>query len=114
VNTGSVGSLIGNYGIADYIGGKHGVVGLTKAAALEYAASNIRVNAIAPGATRTDMIARWFAAEPQTEGRLNAMTPMGRMARPEEIAEAALWLLSDSASYVTGVTLPVDGGYVVP
>jgi len=100
-------------GIAPYIASKHGVVGLTKAAALEYARQHIRVNAIAPGTTLTPVNERWIADE-QVRQRITGGIPLGRVADPHEIAEAILWLCSDAASYVTGVTLPVDGGYVVP
>jgi len=100
-------------GIAPYIASKHGVVGLTKAAALEYARQHIRINAVAPGTTLTPVNERWIADE-QTRQRMTAGIPLGRLADPHEIAEAILWLCSDAASYVTGVTLPVDGGYIVP
>ena len=89
------------------------VVGLTKAAALEYARHNIRVYAIAPGTTLTPVNERWIADE-QIRQRITSAIPMGRVADAAEMAEAILWLCSDAASYVTGVTLPVDGGYVVP
>jgi NAD(P)-dependent dehydrogenase (short-subunit alcohol dehydrogenase family) len=112
VNTSSVGGLGGSAGLAPYNASKHGVIGLTKAAAIEYAPHNIRVNAIAPGSTLTWMMERWIATEPGIEQRLNNATPMGRMADPAEVAETALWLCSTAASYVTGVTLPVDGGLI--
>ncbi|GCE09160.1 SDR family NAD(P)-dependent oxidoreductase [Dictyobacter aurantiacus] len=114
VNTSSVGGLIANYNRTPYISSKHGVIGITKAAALEYAPEHIRVNAIAPGATRTEMIMRGYAGTEEGQRQLNAAIPMRRMANSEEVAEAALWLCSDAASYVTGVALPVDGGYIVP
>ena len=117
VNLSSTVGLVGfggpGGGIAPYIASKHGVVGLTKAAALEYARQRIRVNAIAPGTTLTQVNERWIADE-QTRQRITSGIPLGRVADPSEIAEAILWLRSDAASYVTGVTLPVDGGYVVP
>ena len=117
VNLSSTVGLVGfggtGAGIAPYIASKHGVVGLTKAAALEYANRNIRVNAIAPGTTRTSINERWIADE-QTRQRITSGIPLGRVAEPSEVAEAILWLCSDAASYVTGVTLPVDGGYIVP
>jgi NAD(P)-dependent dehydrogenase (short-subunit alcohol dehydrogenase family) len=114
VNTSSVGGLVGGVGNGAYIASKHGVIGLTKVAALEYAQKHIRINAIAPGPTLTSMMERWLVADPQVEHYLTSAIPMGRMAEPEEVAQAALWLCSDEASYVTGVTLPVDGGLVVP
>jgi NAD(P)-dependent dehydrogenase (short-subunit alcohol dehydrogenase family) len=117
VNLSSTVGLVGfggtGGGIAPYIASKHGVVGLTKAAALEYARQHIRVNAIAPGTTLTSVNERWLAEE-QTRQRITSGIPLGRVADPSEVAEAILWLCSDAASYVTGVTLPVDGGYVVP
>jgi A-factor type gamma-butyrolactone 1'-reductase (1S-forming) len=114
VNISSTMGLVGSgAGIAPYIASKHGVVGLTKAAALEYARQNIRVNAIAPGTTLTPVNERWLADE-QTRQRMTGAIPMGRVANAEEVAEAILWLCSDAASFVTGVTLPVDGGSIVP
>jgi A-factor type gamma-butyrolactone 1'-reductase (1S-forming) len=114
VNLSSTVGLVGTgAGIAPYIASKHGVVGLTKAAALEYAGQHIRVNAVAPGTTRTPVNERWIADE-QIRQRLTSGIPLGRVADAAEVAEAVLWLCSDAASYVTGVTLPVDGGYVVP
>lgn len=113
VNTSSVGGLVATPVAAPYVISKHAVVGLTKAAAAEYAKQGIRVNAIAPGTTRSEMIEAWFALQPGIEDLLHAVTPQGRTAEPEEIAEAAAWLVSDRASFVTGVTLPVDGGYTL-
>lgn len=114
VNMSSTVGLVGTgAGIAPYIASKHGVVGLTKAAALEYARHNIRVNALAPGTTLTSVNERWIA-DPQTRQRITGGIPLGRVADPAEVAEAALWLCSDASSYVTGVILPVDGGYIVP
>jgi len=113
VNTSSVGGLVAGPSMAPYIASKHGVIGLTKAAAVEYARHNIRVNAIAPGSTLTSMMERWIASDPHIEQYINQITPMGRMASPAEVAQAALWLCSDEASYITGVALPVDGGLIV-
>ena len=114
VNMSSVVGLVGNgAGIAPNIASKHGIVGLTKAAALEYARHHIRVNALAPGTTRTVATERGLADE-HIRQRMTSVIPLGRVADPEEIAQAALWLCSDAASYVTGVILPVDGGYIVP
>jgi NAD(P)-dependent dehydrogenase (short-subunit alcohol dehydrogenase family) len=117
VNVSSTVGLVGHgghgAGLAPYIASKHGVVGLTKAAALEYAAQRIRVNAVAFGTILTEMNQRWYADE-QIRQRMLKPIPMGRAADPREAAEAILWLCSDAASYVTGVTLPVDGGYIVP
>jgi NAD(P)-dependent dehydrogenase (short-subunit alcohol dehydrogenase family) len=114
VNLTSTVGLVGtSAGIAPYIASKHGVVGLTKAAALEYARQHIRVNAIAPGTTRTSVNEHWIA-DPAISQRITSGIPLGRVGEPLEVAEAILWLCSDAASYLTGVTLPVDGGYIVP
>jgi NAD(P)-dependent dehydrogenase (short-subunit alcohol dehydrogenase family) len=97
-----------------YTASKHGVIGLTKAAALEYAKAKIRVNVVCPGATRTPLVLRATDKKERSFSEIGEavikMHPLGRMAEPEELAEAALWLCSDAASFVTGVTLPVDGG----
>ncbi|AKS35574.1 SDR family NAD(P)-dependent oxidoreductase [Mycolicibacterium goodii] len=110
VNTSSIGSLKGNPELPAYGAMKRAVNSLTESAAVTYGPEGIRVNAIAPGTTLTEMIDEWDTASPGTIDRLNAITPLGRAAEPAEIAEAAAWLLSDRASYVTGVTLRVDGG----
>jgi NAD(P)-dependent dehydrogenase (short-subunit alcohol dehydrogenase family) len=111
VNTASVAGLIGGRGLAAYVASKHGVVGLTKTAALEYAQQGVRVNCICPGVTHTPMTARGLS-NPERRARIIASEPMGRVGTPEEIAEAAVWLCSDAASFVTGHTMTVDGGYV--
>ncbi|HEX5545882.1 MAG TPA: SDR family oxidoreductase, partial [Ktedonobacterales bacterium] len=114
VNMSSTVGLVGSgAGIAPYIASKHGVVGLTKAAALEYASQRIRVNAIAPGTTATSVNEHWLG-NPAIRERITATIPMGRIGEARDVAEAALWLCSDASSYVTGVVLPVDGGYIVP
>lgn len=113
VNTSSVGGLVAAPGLSAYQASKFGVVGLTKVAALECARQNIRVNAICPGGTRSDMFDRWTAA-PEVNARVLAAHPIGRFSEPAEQAEAALFLLSDAASFITGVALPVDGGLTVP
>ncbi|MDH6697813.1 SDR family NAD(P)-dependent oxidoreductase [Streptomyces griseoviridis] len=110
VNTSSVGSLMGNPWLPAYGAAKRAVNSLTESAAVTYGPENIRVNAIAPGTTLTEMIDEWEAKSPGIIDQLNARTPLGRAASPEEIAESAAWLLSDRASYVTGVVLRVDGG----
>jgi NAD(P)-dependent dehydrogenase (short-subunit alcohol dehydrogenase family) len=111
VNTASIAGLVGGFGSA-YSAAKHGVVGLTKTAALEYATRGIRVNAVCPGVIATPMIERVFARRPEVEPLMLAGEPIGRLGRPEEIAAAVVWLSSDAASFLTGVALPVDGGWV--
>ena len=113
VNTSSTAGLVGIPGQTAYVAAKHGVAGLTKVAALEYAKAGIRVNAVCPGPIRTPMVERFFAQHPTVdEQQFLAQTPVGRMGRPEEIAEAVVWLCSEAASYVTGHTMTVDGGFL--
>lgn len=114
VNIASIMALVGNVGTAPYGASKHGIVGLTRVMALEYAKQGIRVNAVCPGYVDTPMIKRHMqqVEDPAAElATLNSLHPMGRIARPDEIADAVLWISSDAASFVTGVALPVDGGY---
>ena len=113
VNTSSVGGLIATPGLSAYQASKHGVIGLTKVAALECVTQNICVNAICPGGTRSDMFDRW-TADPKVNAQVLAAHPIGRFSDPMEQAEVALFLLSDAASFVTGVALPVDGRLTVP
>jgi NAD(P)-dependent dehydrogenase (short-subunit alcohol dehydrogenase family) len=110
VNNSSVGSLTGNPELPAYGAMKRAVNSLTESAAITYGPENIRVNAIAPGNTRTEMIENWQQHSPGLVDRLVAFTPLRRQADPTEIAEAAAWLLSDRSSFVTGVVLRVDGG----
>jgi NAD(P)-dependent dehydrogenase (short-subunit alcohol dehydrogenase family) len=112
VNTASIAGLVGLANRPAYVASKHGVVGLTKAAALEYATVGIRVNAVCPGFVRTPLIEPTLAANPEVEAQITAMEPVGRLGLPEEVAEAVAWLCSDAASFVTGAALPVDGGLV--
>lgn len=111
VNCSSIGGLIGIPGRAIYHASKHGVIGLTKSAALEYASRGIRINAICPGTIETPMIADMIAKESLTMEDFQRDQPMRRLGRPEEIAAAVLWLCSPGASFVIGHALAVDGGY---
>lgn len=112
VNMSSVAGIVGTPGLPIYIASKHAVLGLTKAVALEYAKEGIRINAVCPGVIETDLFNRAVADNPEVIERLIAMHPIGRVGKPEEIAEAVIWLCSDKASFVTGQSLPLDGGYV--
>ncbi len=112
VNTASGAGLVGVPRMPAYVASKHGVVGLTKTAALEYAKSGIRVNAVCPGVIQTPMVERVTGRRPGMVERMVAAEPIGRMGRPEEIAEAVVWLCSDAASFVTGLPMAVDGGAV--
>jgi NAD(P)-dependent dehydrogenase (short-subunit alcohol dehydrogenase family) len=110
VNNASISGLVG-FGDAAGIARKHGVVGLTKAAALEYAKTGIRINCVCPGVIRTPLMTPAMS-DPERLERMQAAVPIGRVGEPEEIAEAVVWLCSDSASFVTGHAMTVDGGYV--
>jgi NAD(P)-dependent dehydrogenase (short-subunit alcohol dehydrogenase family) len=109
VNTASVAGLVGERGIGAYAASKHGVVGLTRTAALDYIGRGIRINAVCPGATRTRILAEWFQ-DPKVEQFILSRHPIGRIAEPEEIGRAVLFLASDDASFVVGQALAVDGG----
>lgn len=111
VNCSSIGGLIGLPGRATYHASKHGVIGLTKSAALEYAARGIRINAVCPGTIDTPMVAEMLAKEPEAMKEILRDQPIGRLGRPEEIASAVLWLCSPGASFVIGHALAVDGGF---
>src|SRR4051794_29766576 len=110
VNNSSIGGLIGLPGRAAYHASKHGVLGMTKSAALEYAARGIRINAVCPGTIDTPMVAEMLAKEPEAMKEILRDQPIGRLGRPEEIAAAVLWLCSPGASFVIGHALVVDGG----
>lgn len=112
VNCSSIAGLVGFPGIPAYVASKHGVVGLTRAAALEYAQQNIRVNAVCPGVIQTPMIDRFVGSAPEARESLIAGEPVGRIGKPEEVAAAVIWLCSPEASFVTGHAMAVDGGWV--
>ncbi len=112
VNTASVMGLVGGSRSPAYGATKHGVVGLTKTGAVDYAQESIRINAVCPGYIRTPMIEQGILSDPVAEERVVSRHPMHRLGTPEEIAEAVVWLCSDAASFVTGTAMTVDGGYV--
>ena len=112
VSTASVAGIVGLAGAASYNAAKHGVVGLTRTVALEYASRNIRVNAVCPGFIETPMLDRVTDASVKIRDQLIGAVPMRRVAKPDEIGDTVAWLMSDKSSYVTGVALPVDGGWV--
>jgi NAD(P)-dependent dehydrogenase (short-subunit alcohol dehydrogenase family) len=112
VNTASIAGLVGYPGLPAYVASKHGVVGLTRAAALEYAKQNLRINAVCPGAIRTPMLDHAIRAGIIAEEQMTALHPIGRLGTPEEIGEAAAWLCSERASFIVGHALAVDGGMI--
>jgi len=111
VNCSSIAGVIGVAGGAAYHAAKHGVIGLTKTAALEYAARGIRINAVCPGTIKTPMVQSMTSGDPKVLAEMVKEEPIGRLGEPEEIAAAVLWLCSPGASYVVGHALLVDGGY---
>jgi NAD(P)-dependent dehydrogenase (short-subunit alcohol dehydrogenase family) len=113
VNNSSLGGLVGVAGRATYHAAKHGVLGLTKSAALEYASRGICINAVCPGIIETPMVAGMLVSEPGAMDEMMKDVPIRRLGRPEEIAAAVLWLCSPGASFVIGHALVVDGGYTV-
>lgn len=113
VNNASVGALTGNPGIGSYIASKHGVIGLTRTAALEYVKNGIRVNAVNPGLIDTQIAREVVSGDEQAYSEIAKSVPIGRAGRPDEIASAVLWLCSSAASYVVGQALTVDGGMTI-
>ena len=111
VNCASIAGLRGFAGLGAYTASKHGVLGLTRSAALDYATSGVRINAVCPGVILTPMIDRFTRGDPKAAIELAAQSPMNRMGIPEEIADAVLWLCRPGATYVTGTELVVDGGW---
>jgi NAD(P)-dependent dehydrogenase (short-subunit alcohol dehydrogenase family) len=112
VNISSGAGLTGVPGYSGYVVSKHAEIGLTKSAALDYADRGVRVNAVCPGLVNTPLIADMMSENPILHERLVASHPLGRIAEPEEVAEAIVWLATRKSSYVTGIALPVDGGYL--
>lgn len=112
VNNASIAGLVGFPNIPAYVASKHGVIGLTKNAALEYAKLGIRVNVVCPGVIKTPMIDRFTGKNKEMEKQFASAEPIGRLGQPEEVAEAVMWLCSDASSFVTGLSMAVDGGWV--
>lgn len=113
VNTSSVVGLTGRRDTPAYVASKHGIIGLTKATALDYGKQGIRVNAVCPGTIRTAMYVRRLGDDAALDARLAANTPIGRLGTAEDVAEAVVWLCSDASSFVTGQSLVIDGGDIV-
>jgi NAD(P)-dependent dehydrogenase (short-subunit alcohol dehydrogenase family) len=111
VNMSSVAGVVGFPGLGIYIASKHAVIGLTKSAAVEYSKLGVRINAVNPAAIETEMLGHVAGDNPEALAQMAAGHPIGRIGRPEEVAEAVIWLCSDKASFVTGHSLLVDGGY---
>jgi len=113
VNIASGAGLVGFAGLPAYVASKHGVVGLTKSAAIECAPRGVRVNCVCPGSARTPMLEGFMGGDPKMERAMAAGAPIGRLATPEEIAHAIVWLCTDDASYMVGHALAVDGGATI-
>ncbi|MGW3864199.1 SDR family oxidoreductase, partial [Streptomyces sp. NPDC005047] len=111
VNCSSLGGLVGNPGRAAYHASKHGVIGLTKSAALEYGSRGVRINAVCPGTISTPMVDAMVEGGELDRDQAEGGQAIDRLGTADEIAQAVLWLCSDGASYVTGIALPIDGGY---
>ncbi|UCE82044.1 MAG: SDR family oxidoreductase [Deltaproteobacteria bacterium] len=112
VNTSSVAGLVGLWGWSAYAASKHGVLGLTKSAALEYAKAGVRINAVCPSIVNTPMAESFTGGDPRVQEHILAQQPLGRMGTPEEVAAAVIWLCSEEAAFVTGHALAVDGGFL--
>lgn len=113
VNTSSGAGIIGIKGSPAYTAAKHGVIGLTRAAALDYASQNLRINSVCPGYIDTPMMDRFTGGTPEGRARVIAEEPVGRMGKPEEIAAAVLWLCSDAAAFMVGHAMVIDGGQTI-
>ena len=113
VNTASTGAITGQPGVSPYIATKHGVLGLTRTAAIEYVTKNIRINAVTPGLIDTQIAHDVVDNDPEAYKQLQASVPMGRAGRPEEIASVVLWMCSEGASYLVGQGITVDGSFTV-
>lgn len=113
VNCSSLGGLVGGIGRAAYHAAKHGVLGLTKSAALEYATQNIRINAVCPGTIDTPMVEKMFETGDLSRNDLARLQPIGRLGKGSEIADAVLWLCSPASSFIIGQSISVDGGYTI-
>jgi NAD(P)-dependent dehydrogenase (short-subunit alcohol dehydrogenase family) len=113
VNTSSGAGIVGFPTMANYVAAKHGVIGLTKTAALEYASSGVRINAICPGTARSKMVSEWIGGDPAQEAEVAALHPIGRIAEAEEIANGVLWLCSDAAAFMIGHAMVMDGGFTI-
>lgn len=112
VNCSSVAGSVGFAGIPAYVASKHGLIGLSRTAALEYAQQNIRVNTVSPGVIRTPMVERLTQGDPEALAALEAMEPVGHIGEPQDVANMVVWLCSDRASFVTGADFAVDGGFL--
>ncbi len=112
VNCASIAGVVGFMGSPAYVASKHGIVGLTKTAALEFVKSNVRINAVCPGVIQTPMIDRFIEGNAEAQGLLTAGEPIGRVGQPNEIASAVLWLCTEGAAFVVGHPMVIDGGWV--
>jgi len=111
VNSSSVTGIVGSHSSPAYSASKHGIIGLTKTSALQYSKVGIRINAVCPSAIRTPMLEDILRSNPEKKARFIASVPIGRFGKPEEVAEAVIWLCSSEASFITGIAMPIDGGW---